>query len=932
MKKIIAILLALICVPAAAQNYLRDDGTFHSVVEGTTSGQVLVNSGGLLAGSTGVPLVIGTTPISSGSNSKTLFDNAGVVGEYQPNVPAVMVCDDVTDNTSIIQTAWTLATARGVDVWLNATGTGGCLFSGVVQPAPTGMGKGSFLTGPGASLVKLVSTVTGTNCAITINVTYGVNAYLNGAYQGFTLQRSALNKTGRGWCVNGLAQTTFRDITTQWFDIGMYMTDNILIGIYESRFFQNNNAIVATKVTDSSPNGWNIENNHFVANAKSTLLFTGAGLVNIANNEFESNGGSGSTFATVDLTEQPAFLGAIIGINYVGNYMEDNRGTEVRIDKNGGTWDSVHNINNNLFGRSTALLTAGILLINSGASSFTTINVGGNSFTDGIGGTFSWLAAQTPATTNYTFSCAVANRNDRAATMPAACRNSAADSVMISDSSNQYVGLSTTIPSSALPTVNSNIGTFGDATHVGQFTVTAKGVITAASSVLITGASPTGAASGDLTGTYPNPTLAAIISAGGPTGSATVAPIITYDAKGRLTAVSSATITPAFSSITGQATLAQFPNMAANTALVNATSDSTVPTAFAMPSCSTAASALIWTTSTGFGCNTSITAAAVPASGLTGTTLAAGVTASSLTSFGASPALTTPVITGLPTGTGVATANTVSTLVARDGSGNFSAGTITASLTGHGSLDCALAGCTMSGAIAMGTNAITGLTTLASAGIMTFQSNGSTFAGSVSTGQLWFLGSTSLTPAAGSQLTVSQNAGGTPATSAFGNLLGQFIATDAAIGTAVIDTFNNQGVFASRHASGTQASKTASGGAITTFSFGAQGWDTAAYTTGATTDFLTTATTWSATQHGMLIRFRTTADTASATLTERMRLQQGLSVGNTTDPGAGVVSATNGYVANALAGITTVCTIAVGNVLTFTLGILTAKGGVAGCT
>lgn len=53
--------------------------------------------------------------------------------------------------------------------------------------------------------------------------------------------------------------------------------------------------------------------------------------------------------------------------------------------------------------------------------------------------------------------------------------------------------------------------------------------------------------------------------------------------------------------------------------------------------------------------------------------------------FGTSPTIATPVINGLPTGTGVATANTVSTLVARDGSGNFSAGTITASLTGNAS-------------------------------------------------------------------------------------------------------------------------------------------------------------------------------------------------------------------------------------------------------
>ena len=52
--------------------------------------------------------------------------------------------------------------------------------------------------------------------------------------------------------------------------------------------------------------------------------------------------------------------------------------------------------------------------------------------------------------------------------------------------------------------------------------------------------------------------------------------------------------------------------------------------------------------------------------------------------------------------------DTASTIVARDPSGNFSAGTITASLTGHASLDLALSGGTMAGAIAMGGYNITG--------------------------------------------------------------------------------------------------------------------------------------------------------------------------------------------------------------------------------
>lgn len=133
------------------------------------------------------------------------------------------------------------------------------------------------------------------------------------------------------------------------------------------------------------------------------------------------------------------------------------------------------------------------------------------------------------------------------------------------------------------------------------------------------------ALTGDITTSAGNcaTTLATVNANVGTFGSATSCVTVTTNAKGLITAISAATCTPAFSSITGQATLAQFPNMAANTALVNATAGSAVPTAFAMPSCSTAASALIWTTSTGYGCNTAITASTMPTTGLTGTLQAA---------------------------------------------------------------------------------------------------------------------------------------------------------------------------------------------------------------------------------------------------------------------------------------------------------------------
>jgi len=123
----------------------------------------------------------------------------------------------------------------------------------------------------------------------------------------------------------------------------------------------------------------------------------------------------------------------------------------------------------------------------------------------------------------------------------------------------------------------------------------------------------TALAGGDVTASGPGSvaaTLATVLTAGGPTGSATVAPIITWDLKGRVTAISSATIAPPFSALTGQATLAQLPSMNADTLLANFTAGAAVPTAFNVPACAAdGGHALTYTNATGLLCT------AIPAGG-----------------------------------------------------------------------------------------------------------------------------------------------------------------------------------------------------------------------------------------------------------------------------------------------------------------------------
>jgi hypothetical protein len=353
------------------------------------------------------------------------------------------ICDGTTDDTAAIQAAWNAAQAQGVNVDLSGVGPV-CKISGLVAPAVVQRGFGtlppvaSMLVGDGMNTVELLSTVTGTSCAITLSESFE-SFQPAGTMGGFALvQASNVQPSagGYGLCLNSVTELNVDGVFIRGFAHGIHAVDTVNLHIDGSILYLNDWHIFGGRGTHSYPNSWTIENSRFgIANQYGIVLWH-PDQVNILHDTFEANG--------KDLTLQPATIYVLgnavdgsFGLNVRGDYFEYDGGASIALQSlSGAEINSVtHDISDNTFVRRSAS-TTNIIVTNQDATHKIVVNVEANGFMDtvpGLGGTY--IAASSPLATNYQIYCRANNYTNPAAMPSPKCLYPGANAAFAMDAS-----------------------------------------------------------------------------------------------------------------------------------------------------------------------------------------------------------------------------------------------------------------------------------------------------------------------------------------------------------------------------------------------------------------------------------------------------------------------------------------------------------------
>ena len=336
----------------------------------------------------------------------TMLNLSGGGAGFYPLTGAV--CDGSTDDTTAIQNSWTAAAAAHKNLYIGGVGTGVCKFSTLTAPTPTSgeTGNRSAIIGAGEGITTLLTTVTGSTCAITITATYGINGDYNARFQGWRLQGQGATQ-GKGICLTQITNIAFQDTWIDSFNYGVYAIDTIRVSWIDGTW--NNIGLAGVDglpVAYSRPNAWTFINPHIYFNATYGIIMDHPADLTILGGDYENNGQTGLPYAAPILINGNPIDGTG-GLTLVGGDFEGNGGAaDIQIIDGGSVYNGVHNISGAQFSRfsTTQYVNSNIYLTNTGTGT-TIINVNGNGF-QGYSPYIpnsgrSYVAAFTPAATSY---------------------------------------------------------------------------------------------------------------------------------------------------------------------------------------------------------------------------------------------------------------------------------------------------------------------------------------------------------------------------------------------------------------------------------------------------------------------------------------------------------------------------------------------------